>query len=74
MPPPILATPVAMIQLGRTLQGTRESILRVKVISSLIIPTRYFVEDNIKKIMSLILDLWDLAKSISAPRLRNSKH
>jgi hypothetical protein len=74
MPPPILATPIAMIQLGRTLQGTRESILRVKVISSLIIPTRHFVEDNIKKIMSLILDLWDLAKSFSALRLRNSKH
>jgi hypothetical protein len=49
--------------------------LRVKGISSLIIATRHFVEKNIKKIMSLILDLWDLAKSFSSlgVRIQNTK-
>jgi hypothetical protein len=70
MPPPILATPVAMIQPDRTLQGTPESNLRVKGISSLIIATRHFVEENIKKRMSLILDLWDLEKKIFSLGLR----
>jgi hypothetical protein len=70
MPPPILATPVAMIQPDITLQGTPESNMRVKGISSLIIATRHFVEKNIKKRMSLILDLWDLEKKNSSLGLR----
>ena len=45
------------------------SNLRVKGISILIIATRHFVEENIKKIMSLVLDLWDLEKQISSLRL-----
>jgi hypothetical protein len=59
-----------MIQPDITLQGTLESNMRVKGISSLIIATRHFVEENIKKRMLLILDLWDLAKHFSALGLR----
>jgi hypothetical protein len=65
MPPPILSTPFAMLQSDITFQGAPESNLRVKGISSLIIATRNFVEKNIKKIMSLILYLWDFAKKKS---------
>lgn len=70
MPPPILATPVAMLQPDRTFQGAPESNLGVKGITSLITATRHFVENNIKKRMSLILDLWGLAKSFCTLRLK----
>jgi hypothetical protein len=70
MPPPILATPVAMVQPDRILQRTPESSLRLKGISSLLTATRHFVEENIKKIMSLILDIWDLEKIFSSLGLR----
>jgi hypothetical protein len=73
MPPPILATPVSMIQPDKTLQGTPESNMRVKGISILMIATRHFVEENIKKKMALVLDLWDLEKWFST-RAQNSKH
>jgi len=62
MPPPILATPVAMIWLDKSIQEIRESSSRVKGISSLIVATRNFSEENINKSMSLILLLWDLEK------------
>jgi hypothetical protein len=70
MPPPILATPVAMIRPDRSIQGIPEINSRVKGISSLIVATRHFVEENIKKRMSLILELWDLEKSFSSLGLR----
>jgi hypothetical protein len=74
MPPPILASPVAMIRPEKKFQETPESSARVKGISSLIIATRHFVEENIKKRMSLILELWDLAKKFFLYRPQNSEH
>jgi hypothetical protein len=70
MPPPILASPVAMIRPEKSFQETPESSARVKGISNLIIATRHFVEENIKKRMSLILELWDMEKSFSSLGLR----
>ena len=64
--PPILASPVAMIRPKKSFQETPESSARVKRISNLIIATRHFVEDNIKKRISLILELWDMAKSFAS--------
>jgi hypothetical protein len=70
MPPPILASPIAMIHLGKVLQENQESSSRVKGISSLIMATRHFVEQNIKKRMSLIVELCDMAKSFASLGLR----
>jgi hypothetical protein len=63
MPPPILATPVSTIQPGKSSNKTPESSLRIKGASSLLSATRHYVEENIKKIMSLILETWDLANN-----------
>jgi hypothetical protein len=52
MPPPILASLIAMIHPGKGLQENREPSARVKGISNLIIATRHFIEENIKKRMS----------------------
>jgi hypothetical protein len=70
MPPPILASHVAMIHPGKGIQENPESSSRVKGISSLITTTRHFVEQNIKKRMSLIVELWDMAKSFTSLGLR----
>jgi hypothetical protein len=70
MPPPILASPVAMICPGKGLQENPEPSARVKGISNLIISTRHFVEENIKKRMSLIVELWDMAKGFASLSLR----
>jgi hypothetical protein len=63
MPPPILATLVAIVQPSRNFEKTLESSIRLKRTSSLLVATRHYVEQNIKKIMSLILDTWDLASN-----------
>jgi hypothetical protein len=60
MSPPILATIVATIQPGKNFEKTPKSSVRLKGISSLLTATRCHVEKNINKIMSLILDTWDL--------------
>jgi hypothetical protein len=75
MPPPILATPVSMVQPGGSFQRTPESSLILRGASSLLTATRHFVEENIKKRMSLILNTWDLAKSFSSlgVRIQNTK-
>jgi hypothetical protein len=75
MPPPILATLVAMVQPGRSFQRTPKSNLRLKGASNLLTATRHFVEENIKKRMSLILNTWDLAKSLSSlgVKIQNTK-
>jgi hypothetical protein len=70
MPPPILASSVAMIRHEKHFQETPESSARVKGISNLILVTRNFVEENIKKRMSLILDLWDMTKSLTSLGIR----
>ena len=57
MPPPILASPVSMIRSGKGLQENPEPSERVKEISNLIISTRHFVEENIKKMISLIAEM-----------------
>jgi hypothetical protein len=44
MPPPILASPVALIRPEKSFQETLESSARVKGISNLIIATRHFFE------------------------------
>jgi hypothetical protein len=61
MPPPILATPVATVQPGKNFEKNLYSSIRLKGTSSLLSSTRCYVEQNIKKIMSLILNTWDLA-------------
>jgi len=70
MPPFILASPISMIKLENFFQETRESSARLKGISSLIIATRNFVENNINKRMYLILELWNLAKRFAYIGLR----
>jgi hypothetical protein len=75
MPPPILASPVAMIHPGKGLQENPKSSSRVKGISNLITATQYFVEQNIKKRMSLIMELWDMDKEFhfSWFKIQNTK-
>jgi hypothetical protein len=70
MPPSILASSFAMIHPKKSFQETPESSARFKGILNLIIATQHFVEENIKKIMSLILELWDMEKSFSFLGLR----
>jgi hypothetical protein len=75
MPPPILASPVAMICPGKVLQGNPKPSARVKGISNLIISTQHFIEENIKKRMSLIVALWDMEKGFASlvVRIHNTK-
>jgi hypothetical protein len=63
MPPPILATLVATIQPSKNFEKTPKSSIRLKGTSSLLVATKRYVEENIKKIMSLILNIWDLESS-----------
>jgi hypothetical protein len=49
MPPPILASPVAMIHPGKGLQENPESSSRVKGISSLIIATDILLNKILRK-------------------------
>jgi hypothetical protein len=70
IPPPILTTLVAMIRHDNIFQEIPGSSSRVKVISNLIVSTRHFIEENIMKRMSLILDLWDMTKIFSTLGLR----
>jgi hypothetical protein len=70
MPPPILASPIAMIRPRKGLQENPKPSERVKGISNLIIAARHFVEENIKKMMSLIVELWDMEKGFSSLGLR----
>jgi hypothetical protein len=46
--------------LGRVFDGTPESSSRLRGTSSLLIVVRRYVGENIKKIMSLILETWEL--------------
>jgi hypothetical protein len=66
---------VSMIHLGKGIQENPKSSSRVKGISSLITNIWHFVEHNIKKRMSLILELWDIAKSSNniGLRIQNTK-
>jgi hypothetical protein len=70
IPPPILATLVSMIRHDNIFQEIWGSSSRVKVISNLIVSTQHFIEENIMKRMSLILDLWDMTKIFSTLGLR----
>jgi hypothetical protein len=70
MRPPIMATLVAMIRPDKSFQEIPGSSSRVKGISNLIIVTRHFVKENIKKRRSLILELWDMEKSFASLGLR----
>jgi hypothetical protein len=49
MPPPILASLVAMIHPGKGLQENPKPSARVKGISNLIIATRHFIEEILRK-------------------------
>jgi hypothetical protein len=62
----ILATHVATIQPGRNFDKTPYSSVILKGTSSLLTATRHYVEQNIKKIMSLILDTWDIEISFDS--------
>jgi hypothetical protein len=57
MSPPILASPLATVQPGT-------SDLKLKGTSSLLVVVRKFVEENIKKRMSLIMQAWDVGSNI----------
>jgi hypothetical protein len=70
MPPPILVSLVAMIHPRKSIQENPESSSRVKGDSSSIMTTQHFVEHNIKKRMSLVLELWDMTNSFASPGLR----
>jgi len=66
---------VSMIHPRKGIQENLEPSPRVKGISILITTTRYFVEQNINKIISLIVKLWDMEKSFSSLclRIQNTK-
>jgi hypothetical protein len=57
MPPPILAIPLAIVK-----SGTPD--LKLKGSSSLLMVVRKFVEENIKRRMSLIMEAWDVSCNI----------
>jgi len=66
--------PISMIHLGKFFQETLESNARFKGISNLIIATWQFVEENIKKIISLILELWYMEKKLCLSWFENLEH
>jgi hypothetical protein len=57
MPPPILAIPLAITK-------PRTPNLKLKGSSSLLMVVRKFVEENIKRRMSLIMKAWDVSSNI----------
>jgi hypothetical protein len=57
MPPPIRASLLDTIQ-------PKTSDLKLKGTSSLLVVVRKFIEENIKKRMSLILEAWDIGSNI----------
>ena len=61
MPPLMLTTPVSIIQLEKSSNKTPDSGLMIKGASGLLSTTMHYVEENIKKRMSLILETCDLA-------------
>jgi hypothetical protein len=63
MPPPIFSSLIAIMQPLKSLDGTPESSLRLRGTSSLLAAVRRYVGENIKKIMSLVLETWELANN-----------
>jgi hypothetical protein len=57
MPLPVLASPLAMI-------GPTTSTEKLKGSTSLLTSAQCYVENNIKKIMELIIEAWDMSKSM----------
>jgi hypothetical protein len=64
MSPPIFASPITTIQLGRNPKGTCDSSLKLKETSSLLATVKRFFGENIKKRMSLVLEAWDVGNNI----------
>jgi hypothetical protein len=56
MPPPIFSSPIATMQPWKSFDGTPESSSILRGTSSLLVVVRRYVGENIKKIMSLILE------------------
>jgi hypothetical protein len=57
MPLPVLASPLAMI-------GPTTPVEKLKGSTSLLTSSRGYVEKNIKKIMELITEAWEMSKSM----------
>jgi hypothetical protein len=60
IPPPIFARLIATIQPKKSFDRTPESSSNLKGTSSLLVAVRSCVGKNIKKMMSLLLEAWDL--------------
>jgi hypothetical protein len=64
MPPPIFAKPLAFVQPGMNPDDLPESSSKWRGTPSLLVAVRKFVEENIKKRMSLVLEAWDISNNI----------
>jgi hypothetical protein len=63
IPPPIFSIPIAMIYPWRSSDRTPESSSILRGTSSLLVAIKRYVGENIKKIMSLVLETWELANN-----------
>ena len=63
MPPPIFSIPTATMHPWKSFDGTLESNSKLRGTSILVVVVRRYVGENIKKIMSLILEAWEMTNS-----------
>jgi hypothetical protein len=63
MPPHFFVSPIATILPFKTLEGRSKSSSRLNGTSSLLVAIRRYVDDNIQKKMSSILETWELVTS-----------
>jgi hypothetical protein len=64
MPPPIFARPLASVQPRMNPNGLPESNSKWRGTPNLLVAVRKFIEENIKKRMSLVLEAWDISNNI----------
>jgi hypothetical protein len=63
MSPPIFTILIAIVHPWRNIDGTQDSISKLRGTSSLLSPVKNYVGENIKKMISLILEAWELVNS-----------
>jgi hypothetical protein len=70
VPQPLFVEPIYAIRPLNVLEDIPESRSRLKGASSLLTTIRKYVGDNIKKRVTLILDIWELASSSTTLSMR----
>jgi hypothetical protein len=63
LPKPLFVEPITVIQPMCSLEDVPETSSRLKGSSSLLVAVRKYIGDSIKKIIALILEIWELATS-----------